>query len=148
MTAEIYPGKEYEPFTVEVTADQIRRFAEAIGEASDIYRDPAAAREAGYRAIPAPVTFPFALVMFAGQAFRIVEDSGVEKARSIHGEQSFVYHRDLCAGDTITGRQKVTDIFEKKGGALRFILAETRMENQDGEHVCDLKSTIVLRLAD
>jgi acyl dehydratase len=63
----------------------------------------------------------------------------------MHAEQSFVYFADLCAGDKITGRQRVVDVYDKKNGALEFLVTETRLENQRGEHVCDLRTTVVVR---
>ncbi|MBW7849474.1 MAG: MaoC family dehydratase N-terminal domain-containing protein [Rhodospirillales bacterium] len=138
-------GKEYEPFTFEVEKGRIRMFAHAIGETNPIYYDEAAARDAGYRSLPAPPTFPFTITMESRQPFLPIEELGVDITRSMHGEQSFTYHSDICAGDVITGRQKIVDIFEKKGGALLFIIVDTRLDNQDGRHVADLRMSIVVR---
>lgn len=138
-------GKEYEPFTFEVEKGRIRMFAHAIGETDPIYYDEAAARDAGYRSLPAPPTFPFTITMESRQPFLPIEELGVDITRSMHGEQSFTYHADICAGDVITGRQKIVDIFEKKGGALLFIIVDTRLDNQDGRHVADLRMSIVVR---
>jgi len=138
-------GKEYAPFTVEVEKRWVRGFAEAIGDASPIYFDESIARAAGYRSLPAPPTFPFAMIMDANQSFMILDQLGIDKRRAMHGEQSFVYHADLCAGDVVTGRQRVVDVYDKKNGALEFLVTETRLENQGGEHVCDLRTTVVVR---
>lgn len=138
-------GKQYAPFRFEVEKGRIRLFAEAIGERNPIYHDETAARQAGYRSIPVPPTFPFTIIMEANQAFMILDELGIDKTRAMHGEQSFAYHADICAGDVITGRQKVVDMYEKKGGALQFVVTEIRLENQNREHVCDLRTTIVVR---
>ena len=138
-------GKEYAPFTVEVEKRWVRSFAEAIGDTSPIYFDESVARAAGYRSLPAPPTFPFALIMDRNQSFMILDQLGIDKRRAMHGEQSFVYHAALCAGDVVTGRQRVVDVYDKKNGALEFLLTETRLENQNGEHVCDLRTTVVVR---
>ncbi len=138
-------GKEYPPFTVEVEKRWVRSFAGAIGETNPIYFDETAAREAGYRSLPAPPTFPFAMIMEANQSFMILDELGIDKRRAMHGEQSFDYHADLCAGDMLTGRQKVIDVYDKKNGALEFLVSEIRMENQLGQHVCDLRTTVVIR---
>lgn len=120
-------------------------FCQAIGEDNPIYHDETAAKRAGYRSIPVPPTFPFTIIMEANQAFMILDDLGIDKTRTMHGEQQFVYHADICAGDIITGRQKVTDQYEKKGGALQFIVTEIRLDNQLTQHVGDLRTTIVVR---
>jgi acyl dehydratase len=138
-------GKEYPPFTVEVEKRWVRSFAEAIGETSPIYFDESVARATGYRSLPAPPTFPFAMIMDGNQSFMILDELGIDKRRAMHGEQSFVYHADLCAGDVVTGRQRVVDVYDKKNGALEFLVTETRLENQRGEHVCDLRTTVVVR---
>jgi acyl dehydratase len=138
-------GKQYPAFTVEVEKRWVRSFAEALGEANPIYFDESAATSAGYRSLPAPPTFPFAMIMDANQSFMILDELGIDKRRAMHAEQSFDYHADLCAGDVLTGRQTVVDVYDKKNGALEFLVTETRMENQRGEHVCDLRTTVVVR---
>ena len=50
-------GHAFNAFTTTVEAGKIRLFCKAIGEENPIYVDEAAARAAGYRAIPAPPTF-------------------------------------------------------------------------------------------
>ena len=138
-------GKEYPPFTVEVEKRWVRSFAEAIGETNPVYFDEPVARAAGYRSLPAPPTFPFAMIMDRNQSFMILDELGIDKRRAMHGEQSFVYHADLCAGDVVTGRQRVVDVYDKKNGALEFLVTETRLANQQGDHVCDLRTTVVVR---
>ncbi len=138
-------GKEYPPFTVELEKRWVRSFAEAIGDTDPVYFDESAAAAAGYRSLPAPPTFPFAMIMDRNQSFMILDELGIDKRRAMHAEQSFAYHADLCAGDVITGLQKVIDVYDKKNGALEFLVTETRLQNQRGEHVCDLRTTVVVR---
>lgn len=138
-------GKEYAPFRVEVEKRWIRAFAQAVGDTNPVYHDEAVAKAAGYRSLPAPPTFPFALVMEANQSFMILDELGVDKTRAMHAEQAFDWHATICAGDVITGRQRVAKQYDKKGGALTFIVSEFRLDNQLGEHVCDLRTTVVVR---
>lgn len=138
-------GKEYPPFSVVVEQRWLRSFAAAIGASDPIYSDEAAARAAGYPALPAPPSFPFALIMEANQSFMILDQLGIDKRHAMHAEQSFVYCADICAGDVITGRQTVVDVYAKKNGAMEFIVTEIRLDNQRGEHVCDLRITVVVR---
>jgi len=138
-------GREYPPFHFEVEKGRIRMFCQAIGESNPVYLDETAARKAGYRSVPVPPTFPFTIIMEANQSFMILEELGIDKTHTMHGEQQFIYHADICAGDVITGRQKVLDTYEKKGGALRFIVTEILLENQLKQHVADLHTTIVIR---
>lgn len=145
MTISEIVGKIYDPFVVEVEKGRIACFARAIGAADPVHFNEEAAKAAGYRGIVAPPTLGFAIAMDANQSFMVLDELGVDKTRTVHGEQGFVYHGDICAGDVITGRQKISDAYDKKGGALSFIVTETRLDNQLGQHVCDLRSVIVVR---
>lgn len=138
-------GREYPPFSVEVEKRWVRSFAEAIGETDPIHFDEQAARAAGYRSLAVPLTFPFAAIMERNQSFMILDELGIDKRRTMHGEQSFAWHGDLCAGDVLSGRQRIVDVYDKKNGALEFIVCEISCANQFGEPICDLRTTIVVR---
>jgi acyl dehydratase len=49
------------------------------------------------------------------------------------------------AGDVLRFESRIADIYDKKNGALWFIVRETRVTNQRGEHVADLRSVVVQR---
>ena len=138
-------GRQYASFSVEIEKRWLRSYAHAIGLTDPIYLDEAAARTAGYRALPAAPTFPFAILMEAGQSFKLLEELGIDKRRAMHAEQSFTYQRDICAGDVLTGQQEVVDVYDKKGGALEFLVTRTRLANAGGEPVCELRTTVVVR---
>lgn len=140
-----YIGKAYAPFTFEVEKGRVAQFAKSIGEANPIYFDEEAAKSAGYRAIPVPLTFAYTITMDAGQSFNVLEDMGIEKTSAMHGEQGFTYYHDIFAGDVITGQQKITEMYDKKNGALLFIVALIKLVNQDDVHVADLRSVVVVR---
>ena len=63
----------------------------------------------------------------------------------LHGEQGFTFHRMAYAGDVLRFEQRIEDIYDKKGGALEFVVRKTRVSNQRGEHVADLRAVTVLR---
>ncbi len=138
-------GKEYPSFSVDVEKGRIKMFADSIGEKNLIYFDEKAAKNKGYSGIPVPPTFAFTLAMEAGQSFNILADMGIPKTQAMHGEQGFTYHEPIYAGDAVTGIQRITDIYEKKGGALQFIEAVIELRNQNDTHVADLRSVIVVR---
>ena len=54
-------GVESEPTVHEVERGAIRRFADAVGDPNPLYRDPDAARDAGYADVIAPPTYLRAL---------------------------------------------------------------------------------------
>lgn len=128
----------------EATAEvgRLRFFAKAIGETHPVYLDDSAARDAGHPGIPLPPTFLFSLDLEApSHAWR--DEVGIRIERILHGEQSFNYHRMAYAGDTLRFEARISDIYSKKGGALSFVVKDTRVTNQRGEHVADLRSVIV-----
>ena len=51
------------------------------------------------------------------------------------------------AGDTLTFRPRVADIYEKKGGALEFVVRKTSVHNQRDELVAELRCVTVVRNA-
>lgn len=124
---------------------RLRAFAAAIGERNPIYIDLDAARAAGYPDLPAPPTFLFAAELDSGAQMGLIEQMGIPLAKLLHGEQGFVYHRPACAGDTIVVRSSLSDIYDKRGGALEFVVKLARASNQRGELVAELRSVLVCR---
>jgi acyl dehydratase len=49
------------------------------------------------------------------------------------------------AGDRLRFEPRVADIYDKKGGALEFVLRETRVSNQHGSLVAEMKCLTVVR---
>jgi hypothetical protein len=49
------------------------------------------------------------------------------------------------AGDTLTFSQCIEDIYDKKNGALEFVVRKTFVTNQRGEPVASLRCVTVLR---
>lgn len=148
MSYARFIGHENPPFEAKITALKIAAFAQAIGESNPIYFDDNAAKAAGYPGIPAPLTYPFALTMDAQQSYQVLSAMGVDRTNVVHGEQGFTYTRPMCAGDVITGRQHVVDIYDKKGGALTFLVTDTAMTDADQAPVCNLRTVIVIRNLD
>lgn len=138
-------GHEYPASVLPLERTRLRFFAEAIGETAPVYTDSAAARAAGYADVPAPPTFLFAAELDSGVVDRLLADLQIPVARLLHGEQGFTYHRAACAGDTITVSSRITDIYEKKGGALEFVVKTSRALNQREELVAELRTVLVCR---
>ncbi|TVR97211.1 MAG: MaoC family dehydratase [Rhodospirillales bacterium] len=138
-------GRKTTPQTVDVEKGRLKFFAKAIGETNPIYSDEEAARAAGYKTIPAPPTFAFCLEMETNSLWDNIAAMGVPVGKILHGSQSFTYHAPIHAGDQITFETTVSDIYDKKGGALEFIVEDTTAKNQDGALVCELQRVIVAR---
>jgi acyl dehydratase len=106
----------------------------------------AAARAAGYRGLVAPPTFAFCLNMMAAtEPSEMLRVLGIDPQKVLHGEQSFTYHSPICAGDVLTFRIRVADIYVKKGGALEFVVQETAVTNLSGQPVVNMRGVTVIR---
>jgi acyl dehydratase len=139
-------GRSFTPVTARVEPGRLRFFLNTLGEQNPLYRDEAAARAAGYSATPVPPTYLFCLeLMDAERPFEFLTELNIDLARVLHGEQRFAYHAPVVVGDTLTFNSRVTDVANKKGGAMTMVVVETAITNQHGAHVADTARTIVVR---
>jgi len=145
MIDKTQTGKTFPPLSVEVEKGRLRFFAKAIGETNPVYVDEAVAKAAGYRSLPVPPTFLLSLEMERPDLSGWLNEVGLDLAKILHGEQSFEYHLPACAGDVLTFESRIGDMWDKKDGALEFVVKETRVTNQEGRHVADLRSVIIQR---
>ena len=131
----------------EMTLDRsrLRFFAKAIGETAAQYIDVAAAQAAGYADLPAPPTFLFGAELDSGTTYQLLDLLQVPVAKLLHGEQSFSYHLSACAGDTVTVESVIDDIYDKKNGALEFVVKTARATNQKNELVAEMRTVLVVR---
>jgi acyl dehydratase len=126
-------GKEYPPVAYEVGREKIREYANAIGAANPVHHDRDAARAAGFRDVVAP---PMFCVVYSAPAIGpgvLDPEVGINLATMVHGGQEFVWGEPVCAGDEITTKAKVTEIYERRG--MGFYVFETVSINQDGDEV-------------
>ena len=145
MIDKQFIGYEVPPTLWDVEKGRIRFFAQVIGATDPIYFDTTAAKAAGYRDVVAPPTFIFGAESDSGVLMTLLDTLKIDLREVLHGEQRFDYHSPVCAGDTLRFQTRVTDIYDKKGGALEFVLRTTRVSNQRGEHVADLRSVTVMK---
>ena len=138
-------GHRLPTFCAGIDADRLKFFALATGQTDPVYTDEAAAEAAGHPALPVPPTFLFCLEMAAPNPGALRELLDMPVPKILHGEQRFTYHAMCFAGDILTFEQRIADIYSKKGGLLEFVLRETRVSNQHGTHVADLKAITVVR---
>jgi len=126
-------GKTYPAFEYEVGKEKIGEYAHAVGEGNPVYFDRAAAKQAGFRDVPAPPMF--AVVYSAGAigAAILDPDVGIDFALMVHGGQEFVWGELVCAGDTISTTASVKEISEQAG--IVFYAFESVSENQHGQEV-------------
>lgn len=135
---------ELPEFSIAAERAQLQFFASVIGELDPIYFDPAAAVAAGHRDLLVPPTFLFSLELKRPEPYRVLDVIGATLSQALHGEQSFVYHDLVYAGDVLRFMPKVVDYYVKKDGALQFIVRRTTV-TRAGDLVAELENTLILR---
>jgi acyl dehydratase len=138
-------GHELPASTLRIEHSRLQFFAKATGETRAEYLDARAARAAGYADLPAPPTFLVAAELDSGASDRLLADLQIPLANLLHGEQGFTYYRPVCAGETVTVKSVITDIYEKKQGALEFVVKTSRVIDQNNELVAELRSVLIFR---
>ena len=138
-------GHALPPSEMALDRSRLRFFAKAIGETAPIYTDVQAAQAAGYADLPAPPTFLFGAELDSGTTYRLLELLDIPVVKLLHGEQSFTYHQSACAGDTVTVQSRIDDIYDKKNGALEFLVKSSRATNQNNALVAEMRTVLVVR---
>jgi hypothetical protein len=137
-------GQALPPITAAIERGRLRFFAEAIGETDPVYTDLASAAAAGYPDLPVPPTFLFGLKLDGPDPFGWLIDLGVDFRYVLHGTQKFDYRAMAFAGDDLQLSPRITEVYEKKAGALEFVVLETAV-NRRSESIATLTETIVVR---
>jgi acyl dehydratase len=128
----------------EVSRELIRRFADAIGDASPAYRDVEAAKALGHPDVIAPPTFLTVLgFRFAGIGPLADPELGLNYALVVHGEQQFIHHRPVRAGDVLTISSTVEDV--RNAGRNELMTTKMTVTTTEGEVVAEVRSTLVSR---
>jgi hypothetical protein len=138
-------GYKFPSFDVDIEAGRLRFFAKAIGETNPIYTDESAAISAGYPAIPAPPTFMFSVDLEGPELLPVLHLLKLDIGKVLHGSQEFEYFGQIYAGDRITQQSSIVDIYDKKGGALEFVVQASSYTNQNNELVGKARQTLVYR---
>ena len=140
-SAESLVGTVFEAFHCHVDHLAIRAFAEAVGDPNTLYSDTDKAKHCGYRDIPAPPSYAFALEMTAGPGqAEICRRLGLNPAQTLHVRQSFEWHGDVCAGDELTGMTSVVSaLFRNR---MKTFSLETKWTNRESELVLVSRSQL------
>jgi peroxisomal enoyl-CoA hydratase 2 len=125
-----------------VEAGKVGEFARAVHDDNPAHRSTDAAREQGFDAIPAPLTFTRVAFFPRYQPDGIDEsfgfDMGFDRAHLLHGEQAYEFDRPLTVGDTLTGETTLEDVSQSeggRGGTLTFAVFRTDFYDEAGDRV-------------
>ena len=137
-------GRTYPPTEVySVGREKIREFASALGDTALCYFNVESARALGYPDLIAPPTFAIVITMQAGGQVIHDPELALDYTRVVHGEQRFVQHRPIFAGDEITSTVSVDSIRSAAGNDM--ITVKTEVHASDGELVSTVYSLLVSR---
>lgn len=130
---ENHVGRTYPPTApYEVSSAKIAEFAAALGDGNPRYVDEA------------PVAPPtFAAVIGANAWDGLFDDPELELSlkRVIHADQTFVWHRQLRAGDTVIGVLRIDKV--RRRSAIEIVGVTVRLSTIEGEPLVDSSSTFV-----
>jgi hypothetical protein len=154
-------GAELPGAVITIERGPVTTFAGAVLDKRPEYRSAEAATSAGLRNIPMPPTFPFAMgnwgqfeeqqpegwdapIPTLGLYGELMKQGGL----ILHGEQEFIYHKDVVVGDVLTMTGRVKDVYQKASGdkTMTFIVSEQDYRNADGELVLTQVTTIIHRV--
>ena len=139
----------------EVTKRDIKRFAQAIGEVDPIHFDEEYAKNTRYGGI---VASPLFCQMFTfedvpgdrlpGDGSLVEMDVPIPAQRTVGGASSYEIFQRVRAGDQITAKSTLKDVYTKEGksGRLYFVVVETEFSNQREEAVAKETATYIKRL--
>lgn len=155
-------GKPTGAATVHVERGPVSKFAAAVTDKNPIYKSLDAAQEAGFESIPAPPTFTFAAPSWGvfpedqppdpthgeGSPLRkLMGQLMAEGGLMLHGEQEFIYHKPVQAGDTLHQEGKLVDFYSKeaKGKTMTFLVMETVFRDDAGDPVVTERFNLIHR---
>jgi acyl dehydratase len=137
-------GRSYPPSAVyEVGRAKIAEFATAIGDPDPVFTDAEAARAAGHPDVIAPPTFAIVVSLQAATAVLDDPEVGIDYSRVVHGEQKFVHHRPIRAGDRLVARTTIDAVRHVGGNDL--LTTRVDLASEDGEPICAATSMLVAR---
>jgi acyl dehydratase len=138
-----FKGKEYPPVAVTVDREDVDRFAGAVGEDAPVFRDPEAARAAGYPEQVAPPTFVTRMQIMTSAQVVLDQALGLDYSRVVHGEQSYRWERPIVVGDVLSAVPRIADIYSKKSN--EYLVIEAEIKDARGETVVVGRTTLISR---
>ena len=129
-------GSEYEPFTIEITPELVRRMADALDADDEALRTALERQELGVEVPPWAI-----LTHYGGLRPNPVPDA---PARGLQAADEFTILGPVRTGDRLTIVQRLADIQERIGGRVGhslFVHHEWSYTNQHGDVVARTRRT-------
>lgn len=150
-------GRQAPPWTIEVTALDVKRFAVATDDRNPLYTDAEQAKQSRYGGLIAPPLFYMAPLTDPVPEDELRPDGlpyegrfpipPTPLPRLMDGGTDIEFFAPIRVGDTLTAHSKIVDIYQKDGrsGPLIFVVRETTYTNQNDEVVVVEKGSSILR---
>lgn len=133
LNAEL-AGKAYDPRVVEVTAEAIRRYAQATNEDNPVFNSDQPV---------APPAFAFVVGTPGLTEVMLDPDLGVDMAMLVHAEQDHRYFAPIRAGDRLRVETKLEEVDLAPAGHT-FTVAVS-LVNQDNQPAAETRSKMFIR---
>lgn len=130
----------YSPFLIE--SGKVREFARSLGLKNKAYYDKDYALSKGYPDMPVPLTF-LTVIDYSNEKnlYDLFDYLNIEANKTLHGEQSYNFIKDIYVGDMITGNVYIKDMKVKEGKTFYYL--ETIYRKQDNMKVAINNSTLI-----
>lgn len=132
-----------------VDRSKVRELARTLFDDDPSYQSDDAASEAGFDAIPMPLTAAVLASHWAeGGAEARAAALGIDLKRLLHGESAFDYLGRVRCGDELVGRTVVESVSTRdgaRGGTMTLVALVVEYRNQDGDLVLRRRDTLIER---
>ncbi len=143
-------GVESDPWICEVDKTSVRMFARSVGQIDPVYYDEQAAKDAGYRSLPAPAGYlgtPIYNPVAKDNALGMVGGPQPSRplTRILNGGTEIEYLADICAGDVLTARSHIANYEERDGsiGPMLIVTSKTTYMNENDELVAIMTGNLI-----
>jgi len=132
-----FTGSVFDEINLDVDAESLVGFALACGETDPKFTDPS---HPDFQAVP---NYPTRI----HGTRQLPPDFPVEMQRCFDAGKSVVVHAPVRAGEKITGRSEIADIYEKSGrsGSMLFIVHRMNFYGNGGVHLATVDWRLVQR---
>ena len=138
-------GKQYPDISFTIEKQRLRFFSKATSQTDPIYFNEKIAKQKGYPSIVAPPTFLTTVGYEKDNPYDFLDELGIEIDRVLSAGQNYIFYNLIFAGDLISMKSRISDIYDKKSGKLQFVEISSEFYNQKATKVAKSISTLVYR---
>ena len=138
-------GKQYPDISFAIEKQRLRFFSKATSQTDPIYFNEKFAKQKGYPSIVAPPTFLTTVGYEKDNPYDFLDELGIEIDRVLSAGQNYIFYNLIFAGDLISMKSRISDIYDKKSGKLQFVEISSEFYKQKAKKVAKSISTLVYR---